>query len=200
MKTLPLLLILLSVLSGCVAAKKPSTRLAANTMNVNVNPMNSSDSLISERDTAINSVKIEKAEATRTGEITVQILNLSKKPIKLWKDSNSWGAGCWRVLLLRRGQLETFFQSPSQIFTLNRPTFNEIAEGGRLEQKLDLNGGNWCGLGHCAMFFEHGFGGRNVTFEPTDTVIVIYDVPVTQEADDNGVWYGVIAATANIQD
>ncbi len=165
MKTLPLLLILLSVLSGCVAAKKPSTGLGANDMAVNANSTNSSDSLISERDTAINSVKIEKAEATRTGEITVQILNLSKKPIKLWKDSNSWGAACWRVLLLRSGQLETFFQSPSQIFTLNRPTF----------------------------------GGTNVTFESTDTVIVIYDVPATQESRDKGVWYGVIAATATVQ-
>ncbi len=199
MKTLPLLLILLSVLSGCVAAKKPSTGLGANNMAVNANSTNSSDSLISERDTAINSVKIEKAEATRTGEITVQILNLSKKPIKLWKDSNSWGAACWRVLLLRSGQLETFFQSPSQIFTLNRPTFDEIAAGGRLEQKLDLNGGNWCGLGHCTPYNERGFGGTNVTFESTDTVIVIYDVPATQESRDKGVWYGVIAATATVQ-
>jgi len=154
---------------------------------------------MSESDTAINSVKIEKAEAARTGDITVQILNLSKKPIKLWKDSNSWGAGCWRVLLLRSRQLETFFQSPSQIFTVNRPTFNEIPPGGRLEQRLDLNGGNWCGLGHCTRFDQRGFGGKTMSFEPNDTVIVIYDVPATQEGRDNGVWYGVIAATAIVQ-
>src|SRR5437660_11764074 len=128
MKSLLILLILFAVLAGGVTAKGPSTGLAANTMNVNVNPMNSSDNSESERDTRINSVKIEKAEATRTGDITVQILNLSKKPIRLWKDSNSWGAGCWRVLLLRRGQLETFFQSPSQIFTVNRLPSHEIAE------------------------------------------------------------------------
>ena len=200
MKALPVLLVLVSFFSGCGRVKERSTGSAANTTNINVNSTNSSDSSISERDTAINSVKIEKAEARRTGDITVQILNLSKKPIRLWEDSNSWGAGHWRVLLLRRGRLETFFQIASEIFTLNRPTFNEIAEGGRLEQKLDLNGGNWCGLGHCAMFFEHGFGGRNVTFEPTDTVIVIYDVPATDEAGAKSVWHGVIAATANIQD
>ncbi len=199
MKTLPVLLILLSVLSGCVAAKKPSTGLGANNMDVHANSTNSSDSFISERDTAINSVKIEKAEATRTGDITVQILNLSKKRTKLWEDSNSWGAGRWRVLLLRRGQLETFFQIASQIFTINRPTFNEIAAGGRLEQTLHLNGGNWCGLGHCALHFEHGFGGRSATFEPSDTVIVIYDVPHTDEAREKGVWDGVIAATATVQ-
>jgi hypothetical protein len=141
MKALPVLLVLVSFFSGCGRVKERSTGSAANTTNVNVNSTNSSDSFTSERDTATNSVKIEKAEATRTGDITVQILNLSKKRIKLWEDSNSWGAGHWRVLLLRRGQLETFFQIASQIFTINWPTFNEIAEGGRLEQKLHLNGG-----------------------------------------------------------
>jgi hypothetical protein len=150
-------------------------------------------------DAATNSVKIDKAEAARSGTITVQILNLSKKPIRLWKDSNSWGAGRWRVLLLRSGQLETFFQIASEIFTGNRPTFNEIAAGGRLEQRLDLNGGNWCGLAHCTRFDQRGFGGKTMSFEPNDTVIVIYDVPVTQEGRDNGVWYGVIAATAIVQ-
>ena len=197
MKTLPVVLIFLSVLCGCVKATKPSTGSPEGTMNVK--STNSSDNSMSESDTAINSVKIEKAEAARTGDITVQILNLSKKPIKLWKDSNSWGAGCWRVLLLRSGQLETFFQSPSQIFTVNRPTFDEIPPGGRLEQRLDLNGGNWCGLGHCTRFDQRGFGGKTMSFEPNDTVIVIYDVPATQEGRDNGVWYGVIAATAIVQ-
>jgi hypothetical protein len=199
MKSLLILLILLSVLFGCVTAKKPSTGLAVNTMNANANSTHASDNPMRERDAAINSVKIEKAEATRTGDITVQILNLSKKPIRLWQDSNSWGTACWRVLLLRSGQLETFFQIFSGIFTLNHATFNEIAEGGRLEQKLHLNGGDWCGLGHCTMFYERGFGGTNVTFEPTDTIIVIYDVRPTQEARDKGVWYGVIAATASVQ-
>ncbi len=198
MKALPVLLVLVSFFSGCGRVKERSTGSAANSTNVNVNPMSSSENSMSERDIAINSVKIEKAEGAQTGDITVQILNLSKKPIRLWKDSNSWGAGRWRVLLLRRGRLETFFQIASQIFTLNRPTFNEIAAGGRLEQKLNLNGGNWCGLGHCTQFYERGFGGTNITFEPTDTVIVIYDVPVTQEALENKVWYGVIGATAGV--
>src|SRR6266852_3624202 len=199
MKTLPVLLILLNVLSGCVGGKGPSRGLAANTINVNANLMNSSDNSMSERETAINSVKIEKAEAVRSGIIAVQILNLSKKPIRLWKDSNSWGAACWRVFLIRNGTLEVFFQNPDQEFTRNGPAFDEIPGGGHLDQKLDLNGGNWCGLGHCSIHSERGFGGKKFNFEPNDTVIVIYDVPVTQEAHDNHVWYGVIAATATVQ-
>ncbi|HEU0046289.1 MAG TPA: hypothetical protein VFQ43_01635, partial [Nitrososphaera sp.] len=116
-----------------------------------------------------------------------------------WKDSNSWGAACWRVFLIRNGTLEVFFQNPDQEFTKNGPGFNEIPGGGHLDQKLDLNGGNWCGLGHCSIHSERGFGGKKFNFEPNDTVIVIYHVPVTQEAHDNHVWYGVIAATATVQ-
>ena len=93
MKSLLSLLTLLGVLSGCVTATKLSTGLAANARDVNANSTNSSASFISERDTAINSVKIEKAEATRTGDITLQISKPVEEPIRLWKGSNSWGAG-----------------------------------------------------------------------------------------------------------
>lgn len=197
MKTLPVALIFVSVLYGCVTATKPSTGSPEGTMNVG--STNSSYNSMGESDMPINSVKIGKVEASRAGDIGVEILNSSKKPIKLWKDSNSWGAASWRGLLVRKGQLETFYQNPDQVFTVNRPTFNEIAAGGRFEQKLDVNGGNWCGMGHCALHSERGFGGKRVTFEANDIVIVIYDVPATQEARDKSVWYGVIAATANIQ-
>jgi len=199
MKTLPVLLIFLSVVCGCVTATKPSTDLAEGTMNVNAKSTNSSANSMNESEMPINSVKIGKVEASRGGDIAVEILNSSKKPIKLWQDSNSWGAACWRVLLVRKGQLETFFQNPDQIFTVNRTTFNEIPGGGRFEQKLDLNGGNWCGKGHCTLHSERGFGGKRLTFEANDMVIVIYDVPATQEAHELGVWYGVVAASTTVQ-
>ena len=102
-------------------------------------------------------------------------------------------------MLIRSGRLETFFLNPDQIITTNGPTFNEIAGGARIQYNLDLNGGNWCGFGRCTKYNERGFGGKSVSFDPNDTLIVIYDVPATQEARDNGVWYGVIAATANVQ-
>jgi hypothetical protein len=154
---------------------------------------------MSENDMPIKSVKIGKVEASRAGDITVEILNSSKKPIKLWDDSNSWGAASWRVLLVRKGQLETFFQNPDQMFTVNRATFNEIAAGGRLVQKLDINGGNWCGMGHCALHSERGFAGKKISFESNDIIIVIYDVPATQDARNLGVWYGVVAASTTVQ-
>lgn len=197
MKTLPVVLIFLSLLYGCITATRTPVGSPEGTMNLR--STNSSGTSMSESDMPINSVKIGKVEASRAGDIAVEILNPSKKPIKLWNDSNSWGAASWRVLLLRKGQLETFFQNPDQIFTVNRPTFNEILAGGRLEQKLDLNGGNWCGFGHCSPYNERGFAGKKINFEPNDMVIVIYDVPATEEARNLGVWYGVVTASTTVQ-
>ena len=197
MKTLPVLLIFLSFLHGCVTA---TTSAGSPEGTLNVNSTNASENSMIESDVPTsNLVKIGKVEVSRAGDIVVEILNVSKKPIKLWKDSNSWGAASWRLLLIRNGSLEVFFQNPDQEFTRNGPAFDEIPGGGHLDQKLDLNGGNWCGLGHCSIHSERGFGGKKFNFEPNDTVIVIYHVPVTQEAHDNHVWYGVIAATPTVQ-
>jgi hypothetical protein len=94
--------------------------------------------------------------------------------------------------------LESFFQDPNQRFTRNIPTFSEIAKGARVEHRLDLNGGNWCGFGHCAGYSECGFRGRRVRFESGDLIIVTYDVPRTREADKMGVWYGVVAVLTTV--
>jgi len=146
-----------------------------------------------------NELRLKIADMGRSGTLAVQITNYSKEPIRIWEDANSWGAARWRVLLLRGGRLETFFENPNQIFTANAPTFKTIAAGASLEQKLDLNGGNWCGLAHCSPYSERGFGGRNASFERGDTLIVIYDVPGTNEAGHMGVWYGVTAASTIVQ-
>jgi hypothetical protein len=161
--------------------------------------MNGHEKFVLPVEESINALRISNAVASRTGVVTLQLENFSQESLKVWKDSNSWGAACWRVLVVRNGGVETFFQSPDQGFTRNGPTVNEIAATGLLEQKLDLNGGNWCGLGHCSIYNQRGFGGKILTFEPNDTVIVIYDVPATDEAGAKSVWYGVIAATATVQ-
>jgi hypothetical protein len=187
------LMIFLSVFCGCLTnhstigtmnAAEKSPEAAENSMKVS---------------NSIKALTIGKVEVSRTGNITVELANSSKEPLKVWKDSNSWGAACWRVLLIRKGHLETFFQNPDQGFTVNWPDFIEIAGSGHIVQKLDLNGGNWCGLGRCSIYNERGFGGEKVSFESNDMLIIVYDVPSTQEARDKGVWYGVIAATATIQ-
>jgi hypothetical protein len=147
----------------------------------------------------MNDLKIEIQEVLSSGSVTVRISNSSKDVIKLWEQSNSWGAACWRVLVIRMGRLETFYQNPDQRFTRNIPTSTGVAAGTHIELRFDLNGGNWCGFGHCASYEERGFGGKKVSFAPNDFVIVVYDVPRTDEATKLGVWYGVAATSTTVQ-
>ncbi len=142
---------------------------------------------------------IKLLRVSQTGVITVELSNPSKSALKIWQGSNSWGAACWRVLLIRHGHVEAFFQNPYQIFTANAPIFDEIAPGARLERSLDLNGGNWCGFGHCASYNERGIAGKRISVESNDVIVAVYDVPPTREATDMGVWRGVIAALKTVE-
>jgi hypothetical protein len=144
-------------------------------------------------------LKVRIVKTSPSGNIIVELSNASKESLKIWEESNSWGAARWRVLRIRKGLLETFFQNPNQIFTVNFPAVTEIAAGAHIERKLDINGGNWCGLGHCAPYNERGFGGEKISFEQDDMIIVIYDVPPTKEAGKVGAWYGVATAFTAIQ-
>jgi hypothetical protein len=92
------------------------------------------------QDKSMNGLEIKITEVSRSGSVTVKLRNGSKDPIKVWQESNSWGAARWRILRIRRGQMETFFQNPNQRFTRNIPIPNEIAAGAQTEQKLNLNG------------------------------------------------------------
>src|SRR2546428_2808879 len=65
-------------------------------------------------DNSMNDLKIKIVKVLPSGGIVLEILNSSNKPIRIWKESNSWGAARWRVLLTRKGQLATFFQNPDQ--------------------------------------------------------------------------------------
>ena len=134
-----------------------------------------------------NDLTVRVLEVTHSAKVTVSVLNTSKKPLRIWKDSNSWGAARWRVLVLRNGQLQTFFQNPDRDFTVNLPTFVEIAGGSHLEQSLDLNDGNW-----------RGSEREPVTLVPGDTVVVIYDVPFTAECLKLDVWYGVATTSTGV--
>jgi hypothetical protein len=81
-----------------------------------------------------NDLTIKIVEISRSGEITVGVSNSSTEPIRVWRESNSWGAAHWRVLLIREGQLRTFFQNLDQLFTKNNPAFDEIAAGAHIEK------------------------------------------------------------------
>lgn len=151
---------------------------------------------VAAKDMAMSDLSLEIVKLSPAGAITVAMGNSSDKPLKLWNESNSWGAAHWRVLRIRKGRLETFFQNPDENFTRNIPTFRGIAPGAHIEQDLDLSRENW-----------RGPQGK-LNFETGDTVIVIYDVPkqfgwagatVTVEASKMGVWYGVATALTTVK-
>jgi hypothetical protein len=133
-----------------------------------------------------------------SGQLTVEILNRQRTPLRVWEDSNSWGAARWRLLCLRKGVLESYYQNPKQSFLFNEPSFHEVKAGGHVEQELNLNAGDWCGTSHCTAGKDRGVDGRMISFEPGDFIIVIYDVPFTPENLRLDVWYGVAVASLKI--
>jgi hypothetical protein len=143
-------------------------------------------------------LELQVTGTTSSGTVRVEIAPSSGKSLRIWEAGNSWGAGRWRVLIIRNGHVETFFENPAQVFTVNVPSFKEIAKGTRLLKVLDLNGGNWCGFGRCSRWDQHGITGQQVTFHSRDMIVVVYDVPPSIEAKDMGVWYGVAATVTTV--
>ena len=133
-------------------------------------------------------LKIEVVRASRSGKITVQIENSSKEPIRLWRGWNSWGWGIWRVLRLRKGRLETFFQKPDKTFNRNGPVSYEIAAGACATEILNINRVEW-----------YGFRSKRVTLRPGDMITVVYDVPATDPAIAQAVWNGVAATFMTVR-
>jgi hypothetical protein len=146
------------------------------------------------------SITLKISKVSSNGVITVEMVNSSGGPIRVWDEDNSWGAAHWRVFLQRGDQLQVFYENPRRIFRANMPTFRVIEKGEHVERKIDLNGGNWCGFSYCSSVNEPGFGGKLARIEPEDTVIVVYDVPITYdpEARKYKVWDGVTASTARL--
>jgi hypothetical protein len=146
---------------------------------------------------ATNGLALRIATVSVNARISVELHNVSAGPIRLWEESNSWGAAHWRVLIIRNGQVRLFSQNPDIIFTRNGPAYIEVAAGGHVTQTLDINDGKW-----------QGKGNEMTTVMRGDTVIVLYDVPKQQiyreapnsvTAANAGVWYGVCVDTTEVK-
>jgi len=129
----------------------------------------------------VNRLELEIVDTRANGTIVVAMHNRSSNSLRIWNDSNSWGAGRWRVLLVHGRQVLMFHENPDRSFTRNGPGFTEITPRQHTERKLDLNDERW-------------LGPANRRIESGDVVIVLYDVPLTDEATQYKVWYGVASA------
>jgi hypothetical protein len=155
-------------------------------------------------------LNLEITQVRPEGKIAVRIGNVSEKPLRIWEEWNSWGAAHWRVIRIRQGQVDTFFEEVACGWTANWPEFLEIAAGEHTERVLDLNGT----APTCSPW--RGLRGGKIRFVSGDKLIVVYDVPFRFPARDLGpvyarppslakkmrgvsVWYGVAAAYATVQ-
>jgi hypothetical protein len=77
--------------------------------------------------------------------------------------------------------------------------FDTIGGDLRKEHTLDLNGGDWCWMGECSTFYQKAINGKSITFDTGDLIVVLYDVPVTEEAIESRVWYGAAATSTTIR-
>ncbi len=82
----------------------------------------------------------------------------------------------------REGHVDSFFEEVATGFTANWPEFTEIPGNGHTRKAIDLNGPDGYSV-------WRGLHGKKVSFEPGDTVIVVYDVPPTPDARDLGCRY-----------
>lgn len=142
-------------------------------------------------------LEIKITKISPPGRITVAVLNTSKWTITVGDESNGWGAKNWRVLVLRNGQLVTYYRDPHQTTpTRNSRALGDIVAGTQFEVELDMNGGGWCDPDQCSLSNERGIGGKMINFEPNDTIFIIYDhrFTVTGETRDWPSWDGIVAA------
>jgi hypothetical protein len=78
-----------------------------------------------------NVLKLDVRKVDMVGTLEVRMSNQSTKLLRIWRDTNSWGAARWRVLRLRGSTLSLFYQDPDQDFTRNVPGATEVAAGGQ---------------------------------------------------------------------
>jgi hypothetical protein len=114
------------------------------------------------------------------GSIGVEMENGAEKPVKVFKTTNGWGANRYRVLVIRKERVYRFFQDSHQAYFYSHPSSSEVAPHSRLKLVLDLNDGDW-----------KGSASRRFALKSGDRVVVLYDVPFTEEAKKLSVWCGL---------
>jgi len=119
--------------------------------------------------------------------IVIEVRNASSAPVRIWRESNSWGVARWRIMRVREGDAVLFYQVPTDEFTRNVPGFDELSGQTRVERVLDLTAAAW-----------HSTRPSDINIRAGDLVIVFYDVPVTDEAKRLAVWHGAIVASSSV--
>lgn len=127
-------------------------------------------------------------QVSSTGQLSVSLHNKGEAPLRMWR-GGMMDIARWRVLHIpaSTGHMKTYYQDPDQIFDA-RNNYRDLLPGKPWVNKLDLTSSFW-------LPNNAGQRGDNV-WATTDTVIVFYDIPISDEGSKLGVWWGVVAAKA----
>jgi len=75
--------------------------------------------------------------------LRVKVVNATKEPVRLWKDSNSWGHYKISVCLVQKNGKVVQIKRRPVAFTRNVPEFFETGPGESSETRIDLKDGYW---------------------------------------------------------
>ena len=141
------------------------------------------------QDASMTGLGVSIQKATPSGIVRVKLVNRSKQSIRVFRDSNTWGAARWRILRIRGGAVEAFAQTLKEIYTRNVPAFDDLPAGASVDVQLDINDKGW---------LPDPSSTVNARLASGDTIVVVYDGPVTSEAEQLHVWHGISADIAKV--
>ena len=121
--------------------------------------------------------------------ITVEISNDSGKAVRLFTESNTWGADRWRVVDIGANGVKSFFMEVPEAYTRNVPETFSIPSGGKWKRNFLMTGKEWSSSN------KHSWSTR-----PGDTVLVEYDLRWEEmPGDQEGVWHGFLVAAKKVE-
>jgi hypothetical protein len=119
--------------------------------------------------------------------VSVELRNSTSQSLRVFSESNRWGAARWRLLRVRGEDVALAYQVPVHAFSRNLPGYDELPAQATWRREFDLDEAAW-----------HTPGPATLMLDPGDLIVVIYDVPVSDEARRLGVWHGAISASMRI--
>lgn len=123
------------------------------------------------------------------GAVVVRMRNTSTHDLRIFRESNPWGSGRWRLLIIHGGRLSGFYEYiDKKDLKSETPEYLVLLPGQTTDKFFfALKLFNW-----------HNNDGSKLIFSPGDTIYVIYDVPPSDEVCEMGVWHGFLVTQFSI--
>ncbi|MBS0458112.1 MAG: hypothetical protein JSS44_12385 [Proteobacteria bacterium] len=137
---------------------------------------------------SVNPLGIE-VSSLAGASITVGVVNRSNRDVKLFKESNTWGADRWRVVVVGNKRVRSFYQETPVAYTKNVPDTFSISAGGKWEKTLEMTDGTWVSS-----------EGSSWSPQLGDLVLVEYDIPwSTSVPGIDNLWHGFIVGSVEVK-